>query len=313
MCTYPRMVRLSGVASAPAVIAWEATASQLVTYVSGGPAAFELAVRAAAPPSAATTATSARSMKLRLRFIWFPSVGRRASPSGSAREHTVDGAARGSPAHRGKPNISTADCLETASGLVDNPRVGATADRQVVGREDELALLRDFVAAVADGPRALCVRGEPGIGKTTLWRAAIEAEEAMGLRVLSARCVEAELPLAFVGLADLVRDDFAAAADELSEHDRAALAVAVGLAAPEGPPDAVAVPRAFAALLRLLARDRPLLLAVDDVQWLDVSSRRALSFAARRLADAPVGILVTQRGEGPAPLELARAFDETRF
>jgi AAA ATPase domain len=117
----------------------------------------------------------------------------------------------------------------------------------------------------------------------------------------------------FVGLADLVRDDFAAVADELTEHDRGALAVAVGLAAPEGPPDAIAVPRAFSAFLRLLARDRPVLLAVDDVQWLDSSSRRALSFAARRLGDAPIGIVVTQRGEGPDPLDLARALDETRF
>ena len=70
----------------------------------------------------------------------------------------------------------------------------ATSDRQVVGREDELAHLRDFVAAVAQGPRALCIRGEPGIGKTTLWRAAIEGEASIGRRVLSARCVEAELP-----------------------------------------------------------------------------------------------------------------------
>jgi DNA-binding CsgD family transcriptional regulator len=189
----------------------------------------------------------------------------------------------------------------------------ATSDRQVVGREDELAHLRDFVAAVAQGPRALCIRGEPGIGKTTLWRAAIEAEAATRLRVLAARCVEAELPLAFVGLADLVRDDFPAVADELTEHDRAALAVAVGLAAPEGALDTAAVPRAFSALLRLLARDRPVLLAVDDVQWLDSSTGRALSFAARRIGDAPVGILVTQRGEGPDPLDLARAFEGTRF
>src|SRR5262249_11478876 len=157
----------------------------------------------------------------------------------------------------------------------------ATSGRQVVGREDEIALLREFVAAVAQGPRALCIRGEPGIGKTTLWRVAIQAEEAKGLRVLSARCVEAELQLAFVGLADLVQDDFAAVADELTGHDRAALAVAVGLAAPEGPSDTVAVPRAFTALLRRLARDSPVLLAVDDVQWLDLASRRALSFALR--------------------------------
>ena len=56
-----------------------------------------------------------------------------------------------------------------------------------------------------------------------------------------------------------------------------------------------------------------MLVAVDDVQWLDSSTRRALSFAARRLGDAPIGILVTQRGDGPDPLDLARTFDVTRF
>ena len=105
-----------------------------------------------------------------------------------------------------------------------------------------------------------------------------------------------------------------AVAEKLEAHERAALAVAVGLEAPqERPRDAIAVQRAFLALLRLLAQAAPVLVAVDDVQWLDVPSRRALSFAARRLGDAPVGILVTQRGDGPDPLELARAFDETRF
>ena len=187
------------------------------------------------------------------------------------------------------------------------------SDTQVVGREDELALLREFVSALAQGARAMGIRGEPGIGKTTLWQAAIEVGEAAGLAVLSARCVEAELPLAFVGLSDLVHEAFPAVADELSDHDRAALAVAVGLEAPQGPRgDAIALPRAFSALLRLLARDRPVLVAVDDVQWLDTPSRRALSFAARRLGDAPIGILVTQRGDGPDPLDLTRTVDETR-
>jgi DNA-binding CsgD family transcriptional regulator/tetratricopeptide (TPR) repeat protein len=188
------------------------------------------------------------------------------------------------------------------------------ADTHVVGREDELALLREFVSALAQGPCAMCIRGEPGIGKTTLWRAAIEAGNAAAVVVLHARCVEAELPLAFVGLSDLVQNGFDTVADELPDHDRAALAVAVGLEAPnESRGDAIAVPRAFSALLRLLARDRPVLVAVDDVQWLDVPSRRALAFAARRLGDASIGILVTQRGDGRDPLDLARAFDETRF
>lgn len=191
--------------------------------------------------------------------------------------------------------------------------MAVAADTSIVGREDELALLREFVAASAQGPRALTVRGEAGIGKTTLWRAALDDARAAGVTVLSARCVEAELPLSFVGLSDLVQDSFAAVADRLTDHDRAALAVALEIEAPQEPSPAVALPRACTALLRELARANPVLVAVDDVQWLDVPSRRALGFAARRLGDAPIRILVTQRDEEPDPLELTRAFDAALY
>src|SRR3954451_14102416 len=93
-----------------------------------------------------------------------------------------------------------------------------SSDTEVVGREDELALLREFVSGLAQGARAIGIRGEPGIGKTTLWRAAIEVAEAAGLAVLSARCVEAELPLGFAGLSDLVHEALPGVADELSDH-----------------------------------------------------------------------------------------------
>jgi DNA-binding CsgD family transcriptional regulator len=192
--------------------------------------------------------------------------------------------------------------------------VVVASDVHVVGREDELLRLRGFVSALPEGPRAMVLRGDSGIGKTTLWRAAIEEAETAGFVVLSARCVEAELPLAFVGLSDLVQNAFPAVADELADHERVALAVAVGLEAPREPPgDATAFPRALLALLRLLAQAAPVLVAVDDVQWLDTPSRRALAFAARRLGNAPAGVLVTQRGDGPDPLDLARAFENARF
>ncbi|HEU5066291.1 MAG TPA: AAA family ATPase [Gaiellaceae bacterium] len=183
------------------------------------------------------------------------------------------------------------------------------ADPELVGREEEIATLRAFVTAVHGGPRALVLRGDPGIGKTTVWRAGLEGGQKT-CAVLSARCVEAELPLALVGLADLVGDRFGDIAGQLADHDRAALAAAIGLAQPDEPArDALALPRAFLALVRQLARDEPVLIAVDDVQWLDPSSARILSFAARRLGDLPVGVLVTQRGDGPDPLDLGNALD----
>ena len=185
--------------------------------------------------------------------------------------------------------------------------MAVAADPELVGRDDELASLREFVGAVPEGPRALVLRGDPGIGKTAVWRAGLELSEET-CTLLSARCVEAELPLALVGLSDLVGEAFGDIAGELDDHERAALAAALGLAAADGPTrDALALSRAFLALVRLLARDEPVLIAVDDVQWLDPSSARILSFSARRLGDLPVGILVTQRGDGPDPLDLGNA------
>src|SRR5215211_767836 len=162
----------------------------------------------------------------------------------------------------------------------------AVAAPDIAGREDEIARVGEFLARSAEGPRALVIRGEPGIGKTTLWRAAIERADAQGVTVLSARCVEAELPLGLAGLADLLEDTFPV--DRLAEHEHAALAAAIGLEPPrEEPHDAVALPRAFRSALRALAVESPVLVAVDDVQWLDATSARVLSFAARRLGRAP--------------------------
>ena len=107
--------------------------------------------------------------------------------------------------------------------------MAVTADTHVVGREDELALLREFVAALAQGPGAMVVRGAAGVGKTTLWRAAIEAARAEGVSVLATRCSEAELPLALTGLADLVEARLDDVANELAEPQRFELASAVGL------------------------------------------------------------------------------------
>ena len=180
------------------------------------------------------------------------------------------------------------------------------ADRELLGREDELARLSELVSALPNGPRAITLRGEPGIGKTTVWRAGL-ALRPEPCTLLSARCVEAELPLALVGLSDLVRDAFRDVDEELADHDRAVLAATLGLEAPGQGRAALALPLAFLAFLRLLGREGPVLVAVDDVQWLDPSSARILSFAARRLGDLPIGILVAQRGDGPDRLDLRNA------
>ena len=84
-------------------------------------------------------------------------------------------------------------------------------DAAIVGREQELSVARAFAAGLRDGPRALLFEGEAGIGKTAVWRAALEETDAQGCRVLACVAEQAEARLSFVGPDDLAGD----IADEL--------------------------------------------------------------------------------------------------
>jgi len=171
---------------------------------------------------------------------------------------------------------------------------------ELVGRDAELEQLRTFTAIVgAGGAAAASISGEPGIGKTLLWRRALDDAEVEGVRVLRAACAEIELPIAFGTLADLFEEDLAEMGDGLPTPQRRALAVAFGLEEDEDMrPDSLALARAATGLLALLAEQGPILLGIDDAQWLDPASRRTLLYALRRLPAAHVGILTTDRG-GP--------------
>jgi hypothetical protein len=139
----------------------------------------------------------------------------------------------------------------------------------IVGRERELALLSAFAGAAPDA-RALVLAGGPGIGKTTLWEAGIGAARERELRALVARPSEAEARLSYAGLIDLlagVADDELAA---LPSPQRHALEAAILRAEPTGsPPGPGAIAVGFLGILRTLAAREPVLVAVDDVQWLD--------------------------------------------
>jgi DNA-binding CsgD family transcriptional regulator/tetratricopeptide (TPR) repeat protein len=181
----------------------------------------------------------------------------------------------------------------------------------LVGREEEQARLLKFVRELAEGPCALAIRGEAGIGKTVLWRAAVEQAGEAGVDVRRTRCVEAELSLPLGAIGDLVDTGVFELADELPRPQLEALAAAAGLMkAPAEPrPDRLALPRAFTSYLGALARRSPVLVAIDDVHWLDSASERVLAFAVRRLGSARVGILVTQRAAESDPLDLVHALD----
>jgi len=175
---------------------------------------------------------------------------------------------------------------------------------EVVGREQELGSLREFVAGSRAGAHAFVLEGEAGIGKTTLWLAGLDAARDRSMRVLSARPAVAESGLAHVGLGDLFEGVLEEMLPAMPAPRRSALEVALLLAeAGARPPDARAVGVAVLTGLRILAESEPLLIAVDDVQWLDASSAAALEFALRRMLLEPALLLLARRsGEaGPVP------------
>ncbi|MGL6279202.1 MAG: helix-turn-helix transcriptional regulator [Gaiella sp.] len=187
---------------------------------------------------------------------------------------------------------------------------------EVVGREPEIDAVRDFLQAVPEGPIALLVEGAIGIGKTTIWKDGITEAGTRGLHVLTSRPVEAEISLPFAALGDLLGDVPEAALGRLPDPQREALEVALLRAgAKPGGLQRRAVALGVLGALRVLAEDTPLVLAIDDAQWLDPPSADALAFAIRRLRDEPIGFLVARRAEtsGTSRLELETALDTGRL
>jgi hypothetical protein len=179
-----------------------------------------------------------------------------------------------------------------------NPQaVGATASGAIVGRDLELEVVATFLAAPP--PATLLLQGPAGIGKTTVWRAGVERARADGHRVLLTRPLEVEAASSFAGLGDLLGELYDEAAGELPPPQQAALGRALLRVMPtaeEARPSAVSA--GALGLLRTAASDGPVLIAIDDLQWLDGSTAATLRFALRRLEAAPVRVLASARAEG---------------
>ena len=184
----------------------------------------------------------------------------------------------------------------------------------VIGREREIAVVSACLDSVSRGPRALLVEGEAGIGKSTVWFEAVRLAEARGYRVLRARPAESEAKLSYATLADVVGPAFDEARAQLPHPQELALAGALLRVTSSEPADPRTVATAVVGVLTELAGEQPVLVAIDDVQWVDLASRRALEFAARRLP-AQLRLFVTRRSEGAAdvPLELDRALPPDAF
>ena len=156
---------------------------------------------------------------------------------------------------------------------------------RILGRAAELQQVDALLADETPEARALVLTGDAGVGKTTIWEEGVRLAAERGLRVLAARPAEGETALPFAALGDLLGP--VVDAIDLPRPQRIALDRALQRADADGPADRLAVSRAALGLLRGLARDGPLVVAVDDVQWLDTPTEHVLAFALRRLSDVP--------------------------
>ncbi|MFD0149432.1 AAA family ATPase [Streptomyces sp. NPDC055721] len=197
--------------------------------------------------------------------------------------------------------------------------IGAAAAHgrdELRGREGELESIRRLVAAadggadaIGSGPHVLVLTGEPGAGKTTLVARAAAEAAARGLRVLRARGAEGEQDLAFAAIHQLLRPVLAGD-DRLPARQRDALRNVFGTADGEGheAPDPLMIRMGVLTLLSDTATERPVLVTVDDAQWLDVGSLDVLAFVARRLEGERIALLLAAREEA-VPARFDRDFE----
>jgi predicted ATPase len=184
----------------------------------------------------------------------------------------------------------------------------------VIGRDAELVALERFLDRLPKAPAALVIEGEAGIGKTTLWLEGVRIAGQRGLRVLQAQPAESEARLSYAALTDLFANAFGEMRGLLPPPQESALAAAVLQAHADDTIDARTTATAVLGVLTALVRQHPVLVAIDDVQWLDPASERALTFALRR-APAGVGILLARRSgsDGALVKELEHSFRQGRL
>lgn len=169
-----------------------------------------------------------------------------------------------------------------------------------VGRDDLRDVVRRVATTTDNAPNVLLLLGEAGIGKSALLRDATAAAANAGVRVLFAAGSQPDLLHAYTSLAELICP--------LNEHVNAlprllrdTLSDILGINNTPSSPSPVIIRHALLALLESVARERPLLLALDDVDLLDRDSREVLTSVSRRLIHTPVSVIMTGRHRDGLP------------
>jgi DNA-binding NarL/FixJ family response regulator len=180
-------------------------------------------------------------------------------------------------------------------------------------REVEVRAGSRFLAAARESGAALVVEGSAGIGKSAFVRAIAKLAGGEAFEVLSCGGLEGETELDYASLSELIAPLVDAGSPGLPPPQRTALEIVLARVEPgEMTPDRLAISLACARLFEAASRLAPLLVLVDDEQWLDAATREVLRIALRHTAAHPVGWLVARRTDelGPAPLDAERALPD---
>ena len=152
-----------------------------------------------------------------------------------------------------------------------------------------------------------CFEGDAGIGKTTVWWETIRRAQAMGFGVLSCRVAEYEMTMALAAVADLLEAISDVELEALPPIQRRALDVAMLRAGADGEPlEPRRVAASLKSVLAAMSDKQPLLIAIDDEQWLDRASATMIGFALRRLDNVHIAWMLAHRSGHPMQLDVAR-------
>ncbi len=155
---------------------------------------------------------------------------------------------------------------------------------------------------VGQGLQLLGYVGDAGMGKTTVLRGLVKAAQRSGTRVFDCRASQAETRLSFAGLADLLRsvgeqELLVLPTPQRRTLDLALLRIEADPASVTAAPDARTLGTGLVTLLTALSKSGPLLIVVDDVQWLDAATARTLEFALRRVEHCDITVVVSLRAD----------------